>query len=347
MTKAAFLPESWRGGPFLDLLETALTAQGVEIVRLGSDYLGIRWLFQKRKQIDVLHFHWLEYHYRGGSAWASCLGLAKIGAKLLLIRLLGYRVVWTMHNVLPHERSFPAIDYLASFLMAHLAHSVIVHCEEGRRQLWRVYRRRRRVFMAYLPHFMGAYPVAVDREQARARLGIGADRRVYLFFGAVRPYKGLEPLIAAFQSLPDPANVLLIVGPAFDSAFGDSIVRLAQGDVRIQVKIGWVPNDELPMYFGAADVAVCPFTHILTSASVLTAFGFGRPVIAPAIGCLPEVVTPGVGLLYDAGKPEALGQALAAAMELDLQAMGRRAREWVTRFTWEDLARETVRASED
>lgn len=346
MTRAAFLPESWRGNPVLDLMEQALETQGVEVVRLGTDYLGVRWLWRRRKEVDVLHFHWLQYHYRRDSAPASWWALGRFGAKLLFIRLCGYRLVWTMHNLLPHERAGWGIDRLAALLMAHLARSVVVHCEEGRRALWRTHRRRRRAFVAYLGPMTGPQATEMTRADARARLGIAADRLVYLFFGAVRPYKGLEELIAAFSSLADERSTLLIAGQAGEPAFGAHVAALAQADPRIRARIGWLPDDELAVYLSAADVAVLPFSRVLTSSSVLTALTLGRPVVAPALGCLPEIVPPEAGLLYDPDQSGGLRRALEACRGLDLVAMGRRARARAATFRWDELARQTIRAYE-
>ena len=333
-----------RANPILDLMEEPLKRRGVVFVNPGSDYLSGKWLLRNRKSVDVLHFHWTQYHYLGASRRESWSRMLRFNAKLILARLLGYRVVWTMHNTLPHERPYPEVDWISRLCTAHTAHSVIVHCEEGRRQLWQRFRRRRQVVIAYHGNYVQAYPNTISRLEARRLLGVDLSCLVFLFFGAVRPYKGLEDLIAAFRDLLESHLRLLIVGRPYSEDYGAALVSAVQGDHRIMMMPEFVSDSEVQVYFNAADAVVLPFTHVLTSGSAMLALSFGKPVIAPAIGCLPEIVTRDVGILYDPAQADGLRTALRQCLNLDLEHMGRKAWDKARQYDWDTVADRTLEA---
>ena len=105
-----------------------------------------------------------------------------------------------------------------------------------------------------------------------------------------------------------------------------------------------IPNDELQLYLKAADVVVLPFLDILTSGSAITALGFGRPVIVPAIGCLPELMDERMAVLYDPQAADGLRQALMAARQRDLVAAGAAAYDHARSLAWDKIARQTLEA---
>jgi glycosyltransferase involved in cell wall biosynthesis len=92
-------------------------------------------------------------------------------------------------------------------------------------------------------------------------------------------------------------------------------------------------------YHAAADLIVAPFQRVLTSSSVMLAMSMARPVVAPALGCLPELVSPDAGLLYEPSESAALRDALVAAMDMPLEQMGQRAFEIAASQTWDETAR--------
>jgi beta-1,4-mannosyltransferase len=185
LNRVAVFPESWRSNPVLDLMEEAIAARGAQFKRAGSDYLSFGWLWRQRGKIDILHFHWLEYHYRRLTRASSWVALAKFCAKVGFARVLRYRVVWSMHNLVPHERETLRLDSVAIRWMAAVANAVIVHCEEGRRLLGEVYGRRNGIFKAYLGHYIDVHGQAMERAEARDRLGIA--RRARCCSSSARP----------------------------------------------------------------------------------------------------------------------------------------------------------------
>lgn len=337
--------EIYSGNPYWERLQDALARLGVTFVSTEDKlYLQWGWLVRHRRDVDVLHLHHLQHHYDYQQTRASWQMLLKFVGKLILARLLGYRIVWTMHNVYPHQRLRPLlVGRLAHIAVAQLAHAVIVHCEYAREALAREFYRRRRVHTIPHPSYVGVYPDTIDRQQARNNLGLPQDAPVFLFLGAIRPYKGIDHLIATFRRLPEDAR-LVIAGKPWRDTFVAELRTAVGDDRRIALRPHFVPDDELQRYFNAADVVVLPYAKVLSSGSALLALSFGRAIVAPRTGCLAEDVTPDVGVLYDPADTDGLFRALQQCLAADLAQMGRNAAQRARQLTWDGMAEKTLAA---
>ncbi len=173
------------------------------------------------------------------------------------------------------------------------------------------YNRRQNVFTIPHGNYIGVYPNHVSRDEARTRLGIPSDPFVYLFIGQVRPYKGLDNLIQAFLKLDESATMLIIAGQANDAGYAQSIRAQANGRANIMFFPDYIPDKDLQCFFNSADVCVLPYRRATTSGAALLDFSFAKPIIAPAIGPFPDLVTPDRGVLFntDADLIDALRQA--------------------------------------
>jgi glycosyltransferase involved in cell wall biosynthesis len=126
-------------------------------------------------------------------------------------------------------------------------------------------------------------------------------------------------------------------------SYVEKIWILATGDPRIRISARAIPDEDLQLYINAADILAFPFRHVLTSGSVILAMSFGRPVIVPNLGCLPELVGDDAGIAYDPANPEGLVVALQQATESDLASMGAAAARRVNTVSWRSLAQETAK----
>ena len=162
--------------------------------------------------------------------------------------------------------------------------------------------------------------------------------------GAIRGYKGVGGLLEAFtasQELGEDAR-LLICGKPLPSKLGRELEERAAADSRIILRLERIPEEDLSGILRAADVVALPFRDILTSGSAILALSHGRPVIAPAIGCLPETLPPDAAILYDPEAPGGLVDALGRAAHADLATMGQRARAYADTLDWASIAAETA-----
>ena len=334
-----------RMNPYVGLLQQALREEG--IVCSQADGLSPGLVQSWRGQVDVLHLHWLELLYTAPGPARSVRLLAAVLAGLGWARLSGLRLVYTVHNLNPHERAFPALDRWASRALFRWADAVHVHDEEARLSLERLYGRRRRVYVVPHASYVGAYPNSCTRLEARQRLGLAEDEFVYLCLGQMRRYKGIEDLIAAFRGLPAGQNRLVLAGNVHDPTYGDELARLTRGDAKV---VGWfryVGDAELQYFMNACDVCVLPYRDVTTSGAAILAFSFGRSIVAPAMAGFTKLVAEGRGIAYDPRSAHGLAQALQQARALDVTDAGQRALEWAQRHSWRTLAPEFVRMYAD
>lgn len=334
-----------KANPYGGLLARAMADLGVEVTAGHGRDLDEDWLLENWGRIDVLHLNWPHILYDAPDLESRVSRCAALIGHLGLARSLGYKVVWTVHNLYPHDRTHFDLDRLARLAISSLATALIVHCEQARSLVRRHFFRKDGVFAIPHGHFVDVYPNTLSSAEARQRLGIAQDSLVYLFFGNLRPYKGVEILLDAFCGLKGQDLRLLLAVKERDAYSTALIERARQLDPRILVHTAhFFPNEDFQLFLNAADVAVLPFLEVLTSGSAITALSFGRPVIAPATGCLPELLDNSVGIVYDPGEAGALGQAMQTIRKHDAAAYGRAAYRRARSLSWDSIARLTLEA---
>jgi glycosyltransferase involved in cell wall biosynthesis len=346
--KVLFLPDYSTANAYQRALSRSLEELGVEV---SADPTGARRILpvmgalRRHGRPDVVHIHWTEPYIAGGSSKVSRLKAGRTLLELRLAKRAGSGLVWTAHDLFRHDRREDPNELAFMRSLFALCDAVIVHCEAAAEALLQTLGVgvAGRAKIAIIPHghYRGAYPDDVSREQARARLGLGAAARVISFVGWVRSYKGVWELYEAFSRLEEPEARLVIAGQAVDGAYAARLTAAAKGDERIHLSIGFVPDEDLQLYLRAADVVAAPFLEIFTSGSVLLAMSFERAVIAPRRGCVTDVLDEQGGILYDADDPQGLEGALRVAMTADTEAMGRHNATDLSRFDWSRVAEAT------
>lgn len=349
-----FLPWFGDSNPYQRELRAAIEARGLSVDGArspGRDPVAIlrAWLGHGRPR--VVHLHW-THPYLGQRAKHPEIGVTRLRAAIFLgqvlaLRALRVRIVWTVHNLGHHEgsRGDPR-ELSAHRRLVGMADAMICHCHSAVEALTATYgvSRRDAAKVHVIPHgsYVDVYGPAVERSVARAALQIDPDARVLLFVGSVRAYKGVADLVAAFAKLPGAELKLVVAGRPATSQDASSLVGLAGADRRIDLRLGFVPDAELPVLLGAADAVVLPFRDVLTSGSAILAMSYGRAVVAPSLGCLPQTLDRNGAVLYDPDAPEALARALETALNSDLDAMGRHNLEVARQLAWGPIAAATI-----
>jgi glycosyltransferase involved in cell wall biosynthesis len=254
------------------------------------------------------------------------------------------RIVYLCHNVLPHESS-PVDRMLVRWGMSR-AHGFVVQSREDGRTLASLLPGAVVEFNP-MPVFDLFASGAPDRDDARRRLDV--DGRVVLFFGLVRPYKGLRTLLRAFAiARKDLDATLLVVGEFYEPrAPYDALIASLGLESCVRVVDRYVPNEEVGAYFRAADVVVLPYLSATQSAIVQTAYSFGTPVVVTSVGGLPDVVADAdTGFVVPPEAPDALA---AAMVRFFAEDAGPRMRAQIAaradEFSWRACADAIVRAA--
>ena len=271
-----------RGNPFGGQMAAGLRAEGCTVTA-ASVRTALR--------ADVLHLHWPDHFVNRAGALMSLRGAAKVLLMASLMRLRRRAVVWTVHNLAPHDRRHPAVERPFWPLFTRLVSGCVFLTAAGRDAARAALPALRRTRAVVVPHgsYAGVYP-PFDGTPADARrsLGLPADSLPLLFFGQLRPYKNVPGLVDAFAHLADPRLRLVVAGDGPDRALVGEIARLAAADGRVVVT-GRVEDDDVQRVAAAAVGLVLPYQDVFNSGSLFLGLSLARPVLVPRTDVFAEV----------------------------------------------------------
>ena len=354
--------------PYVALLAAGLAGAGIETTIVDDP--GTDGLPQTAQHADIIHLHWLElwgrppYHSlqhlarwrapgRGLRRWLepALNNPARVETRRerfldrFFVALVDYqagggKLVYTLHNWGQHEGEGDRVEQAALDRLLQLADAVQVHAEYIVPELQARLPSSASPVVSVIPHgnYIGAYSNTVDRHEARRRLEVPNDAFAILFFGLIRPYKGLEELLPAFAQVADPDARLLIAGQSRPRDYAGQLASNA-GDSRVRWHPQFVPPADVQVWMNAADVVALPYRRITTSGAAMLAWSFGKPVIAPSLPAFVELMdkAPFLGVLYDPTDPTALRDALQQARNIDSEARHDQIIDWANQFNWQAI----------
>jgi len=241
------------------------------------------------------------------------------------------RVIVQCHNVGDKEPAW--WKRLMTNLVLRRGDALVTHARHEADEAWRR-SRGRHVIKTFLPvHELGGE--VPSRDEARKKLGIDGQH-VALFFGHMRPFKGLDIALRAWTELKSDV-LLLAAGEAWWNA-AEEYAALASKNVRLEFR--YIPDAEIATYFAASDVVIAPYRAEAQSGVALTAFHFARPVIATRVGGLPEIIDDTNGMLIEPESPHDLARAVDEFFtSRDRQSMERRAAESARKYSWTEYGK--------
>jgi glycosyltransferase involved in cell wall biosynthesis len=273
---------------------------------------------------------------------------------MLYYRMLGKKMVFTAHNVNKARRDErdSAWNRLTLKIQYRLAHRIFVHTQKMKDELIEGFGVAPKT-VTIIPYGINnaVPPNTLKPAEAKHRLGISQFEKTILFFGNMRASKGLDYLLSAFEQLKaDGANYRLIVAGAPQKA--DSIywarllpvLRRLETEGSLILKQEFIPDEDIPMYFAAADVLALPYTEIFQSGVLFLGYSYGIPVIATDVGELRKDIVEGrTGLMCkpcNAGSlAEAIQKYFASDLFRELDSRRDEIRNFATeRHSWSDVA---------
>lgn len=221
----------------------------------------------------------------------------------LYYRMLGKKIVLTAHNVNKARRDQRDSwwNRLTLKIQYRLAQNIFVHTQKMKDELIEDFNVPAKAVTIISYGINNAVPpTTMTPMEAKHRLGVSQFEKTILFFGNMRASKGLDYLLSAFEQLKaDGANYRLIV--AGTPQKGDTtywarllpVLRRLEAEGSLVLKQEFIPDEDIPMYFAAADVLALPYTEIFQSGVLFLGYSYGIPVIATDVGELREDVVEG------------------------------------------------------
>jgi beta-1,4-mannosyltransferase len=308
-----FFP-NWRGDPYVNSLLAALAEQGWRVEAVGRRGL-LPTLLSAIGGRGTVHIHWFE-GFNPERRWGAGL-VAWLYLPLLWLAGRRGRLVWTVHNVTPHEGYPPWVGKTFVRFLARSCSLVLVHFESTRQTLVDAFGLSEKVRVIPPAAYGHAHGPPIDRSLARASISDRLTDATLLFvqFGSLLSYKQPDTTIRAFRDAAPPSAMLLVAGPTEDEALRAAVVEAAEGDPRVLLRLGRQSDADLVAALCAADWSICPYVRIDNPGAVNLSVSYGCPVIAPAFPSVRELTMGHAAILYRTDGParQRLEEAIAMA----------------------------------
>lgn len=350
MAPVIFLPGDQ--SPYLRHLADALIEQGTPVdfwrgpTRSATlnIMLGPIWMILLAwRGVQIVHVHWTYGFSRSSSALGGRIARWWFGVFLNVAHAAGLKIIWTAHNILPHEAVFDD-DMSARRVLAARADAIIALSPHGAQEVSKLFGATKVTVISHGPLEIVSSPAG--RDSAREALKVG-PRPCFSFFGNLRPYKGIETLIAAAELL-GPGIAVRIAGrgdPTYVAHLARLVTTANSAGADIQLEPRWRSDAEIADLLAASDVCVFPFIHADNSGSVLLALTAGLPVIIPDLSQLRHIDNAGVRRYDPANPVRTLSEVMAIDANLshvELRTLGSASRRWALGFNWSEIAEETA-----
>jgi len=280
--KIVFDPCESNSNKYVTIIADALRTEGFSIFSLSQAFRNPK-LFM---QINTFHLNWIENIF-GKTKSALLVSFVKQYSKILFLKLFHKRIIWTMHNRLPHDKRLSSLKKILFRTIVKSADTIIVHCESSRSILEDLFSEKfKNIVYCPHPHYIGQYGSEIEdralEKQAKMEL---------LFLGAVKPYKNIELLIEVLRELDNPNINLTIAGKPETSSYGRYLESLTMDLTNVTMNLKFVEDDKIPTFLGNCDVLVLPYDmrSSLNSGSAIMAFSYKRTVICPKIGTIEDL----------------------------------------------------------
>jgi glycosyltransferase involved in cell wall biosynthesis len=271
-------------------LNAALRAHGVEVDEAPMPYLRwprnfVRFWLKAMGRHDLCHLHWNVFDSLPVVRLFFCTRIPK---------------VWTVHNITPHDPVFRD-DLSVTHLYLDRTRVAVWHSERSIAEAKRAFSAKglsetwsAKDSIIPCMNFNGAFEDTISEKGARMRLGIRDKEFVVGHYAPTHPYKGTEDFLKLLSMDTDRRVRFCIFGECREPDLEASIREAAAARTNLITHLGFISNAEMQYWFKACDVVVQPYRDITTSGSIYFPIAFSKPVIAPPLGNIPDVIQHGI-----------------------------------------------------
>lgn len=248
-------------------------------------------------ELSIIHHHWFGFH-NGKTFLVICYEMFWMS----LFRIIGGKIVWTIHNKYPHSKKFVLINTIFRKYMANiLANSLHVHCRLAIDIMAEILNvKKNKFFVVHHPMYrVNIFSKEIAYEKLttmKNELKIKKSTMVFLVYGQISIYKGIDEIVDSFvKTFGNTSDKILIIAGSVNNNENKNYIN----DIKIKNKYyintkvfiieEFCSNELTDVLFNIADYVVFNYTDILTSGGVALAQSYRKKVIAPNIGCLQEL----------------------------------------------------------
>lgn len=304
---------------------------------VGLSLLYLQLLYWRVLQFNIIHLHWIDFALPYSNLYFSrVISLINTLFVLTYLKILRYRVVWTVHNIIPHE-PLTINDKLIVKYLSKLASSILVHSINTKSELAVNEEIQSKTIVTPHGNYISEYPNIVSKSTSRRYLGLPSKAFVYSSVGYIRPYKRLEDLITTYISSGlHSTSYLLIAGSCIDNEYLKKLTYLSSKYNRIIIKSGFIPDNFLQYYYNASDIVVIQYKEFTTSGSAILSASFGLPLILPKLELFSQFPKKGV-IFYEYNNQSSLAKSMVHAYRIrsKLSTKGRFLSKYISTQTWD------------
>lgn len=354
MNKVLMMPDFRSRNYYQSLLANSLLHEGIKVFfpnKTQRIFPIFRNVFSSNSKL--FHIHWI-HPFSGFSVKNKIFSLIYSIIFIFEIFLIKYflktKIIWTVHNLKSHISYQPHLENIVRKFFITKVSAIITHCNKSKQYIQKIYGINSDKIHT-IPHgnYINCYTNKISKNNARKMLKLKKNDLVLLYFGRILPYKGINKFIKSFKKMGKVDNFkLLIVGEPLNNQIRNELVNECNNIKNIITKLRFIENDEIQIYMNASDILIFPFQQILTSGAIFLGISFGKPIIAPKLGCIPETLDENGSFLYNPHDDNGLFNALQKFIsnKEKLEKMGRYNLNLAKKLDWKNIAIKTKKIYE-
>jgi beta-1,4-mannosyltransferase len=333
------LPDAGPENPFQYELANFLRQKDFK-VNIGQKYmLGSTFRAVQRHRPDVLYFDWVHSFILGQSAlWTYFKSLIFVLEIIFVKYFKRIPITHTLHNLQNHAGLYLKLERVVyGFFLRNCTHIRVYSANTKAAAIEKFKLDSTKVAVIQDLPFHYYYKNKTTQSEARKQLQLADNQFIYLFFGEIKPYKGLHDLIPVFRNTARPTDRLIVAGKSYDAAYFESLKQLAANSENIVWHHRFIEDEEVQTFFNAADIVVLPFVRIDHSGSVDLAMSFKRPVVTLKTESMCKLLANQTELLFDS-KNEIIN-CLQKSQQIDLETIGQQNFKTADSTNYQDILR--------
>ncbi|MCX7698124.1 MAG: glycosyltransferase [Candidatus Goldbacteria bacterium] len=251
----------------------------IEVLGVSSSFFSL-FFYSLYFKPDIIYLHWTSPFIIGRNIFFSIVKSIIFLFEILFFKfILNVKIVWTVHNLVNHEKIFWKLERFINKILYLLCDKVTVHLNSQKEEFINFYGIRKDKIKIIREGNFNDIASLYDYNLSRKKLGIQPFELIFLFFGHIRRYKGIEFVIEAFKQIKRNDIVLYIIGKPYSEEYSTEITNLIKDNYNIKFIPCFVNDELLYEYISASDCVILPYREIFNSTVILLALSFKKAII--------------------------------------------------------------------